>query len=89
MVRLRQPVVDVPRFMHLAALDRHIATERPADRLGQCVGAVDDEQARRAGIEAAAHQIVEQRLGHGATLGSAFDHTERMLGPFAVDLDDQ
>ena len=87
MERFRQPVDDVPGFVHLAALDRRIAAEGSADRLGQCLGAVDDKQARRAGIEAAAHQIVEQRLNHGGILGRAFDHAQRMLGAFAVDAD--
>jgi hypothetical protein len=39
MERFRQPVDDVPGFMHLAALDRRIAAEGPADRLGQRLGA--------------------------------------------------
>lgn len=39
-----------------------------ADRLGQRLGAVDDEQAADRRVEAAADQIVEQRLGYGGVL---------------------
>jgi hypothetical protein len=34
---------DVAGFVNLAALDRRVAAEGPADRLGQRLGPIDDE----------------------------------------------
>ena len=39
-----------------------MAPEGPPDRLGQRLSAIDDEQAADSRVEAAADQIVQQRL---------------------------
>ena len=57
------------------------------DRLGQCLGAVDDEQAADRRVQAAPNQIVEQRLHGGSTFGGALDRAKRMLAPLRVDPD--
>ena len=45
MQRLGQTLDDVAGLVNLTALDRRMAAEGPPDRLGQRLGAVDDEQA--------------------------------------------
>ena len=64
-----------------------MAAEGVADRLGQRLGPVDDEQAADRRIEAAPDQVVEQRLRHGSVLASPFNHAEGMLRAVAVDAD--
>lgn len=54
--RRGQPADSVPGFMSLAGLDRRVAAETPADRLGP----VNDEQGGRLDIEFTGDQIVGQ-----------------------------
>ncbi len=53
----------------MAALDGGGDAESLADRLGEGLGAVDDEEAGGLGIEAAGGQIVEHGLRGGGVLG--------------------
>lgn len=59
--------------------------EGRADRFGQRLGAVNDEQPADLGIEAALDQIVDEGLHDGAVLGGTFDQAKRMLVPVSVD----
>ena len=78
---------DVAGLVHLTPLDRGVATEGVADRLGQRLGAVDDEQAADRRVEAAPNQVVEQGLHHGSVLRRPLDHAERMFSAVPVDAD--
>ncbi len=81
-----QALQNVARLVNLAALDRRIASEGPPDRLGQCFRAVDDEEARRAGIEPMLDEIVDERL-HGRRLfRRALDEAERVFVAVRVDV---
>jgi len=62
--RFRQAVQDVARLVYLAALNGRVASEGRADCLGESLRAVDDEEVRHSGIEAAFDEIADQRL-HG------------------------
>ena len=68
-----QALHDVAGLVDLAALDRRVAPEGPPDRLGQRLGAIDDEQPADRRIEPALDQVVEQRLDHRRVLGGALD----------------
>ena len=70
---------DVAGLVDLATLDRRMAAEGVADRLGQRLGPVDDEQAADRRLQATPDQVVEQRLHHGGILGRPLDHAEGML----------
>ena len=59
--------------------------EGRADRLGQRLGAVNDEQPADLWIETALDQIVDESLHDGGVLGGAFDEAKRMLVPVSVD----
>ena len=48
--------------MNLATLDRRIASKGAADRLGQRLRAIDDEQASHGWIESTLDEIVDERL---------------------------
>ena len=85
MQTLRQTLGDVSSFVHLTALDWRMAPEGPPDRLGQRLSAIDDEQAADSRVEAAADQIVQQRLDRGGVLCDPLDHSQRMLGAVPVD----
>lgn len=78
---------DVTGLVNLAALDRRVAAERLPDRLGERLGAVDDEEAADCGIEAALDQVVEQRPDRGSVLGGAFDDGQWVLVARRVDPD--
>jgi len=84
---LGQALQDVPGLVHLAALDRRVAAEGLADRLGQRLRAIDDEQAAHGRIEAAPDQIVQQCLDGCGVLGRALDHAERVFRAVGVDAD--
>jgi hypothetical protein len=73
--------------VHLAALDRRVPAKGAADRLGQGLGAVDDEQPRYRRVEAALDQVVEQRLNRGGVLGGPLDQPQRVLLARGVDAD--
>ena len=82
---LGQPFDDVASLMNLAALDRRVATEGAADRLGQRLRTIDDEQPADVRIQPALDQIVQQRLYHSGVLGGAFQQTERMFGAITIN----
>ena len=84
---LGQALDNVAGLVNLAALDRRVAAESLADRLGERLGAVDDEEAADAGIEAALDQVVEQRLDRGGVLGSVLDDGQLELVARRVDPD--
>ena len=48
--------------MNLTALDRRGTAEGSADRLGQGLGAVDDEEPRHRRVEPALDQIIDEGL---------------------------
>ena len=85
MQHLGQALDHVTRLVDLTALDRRLPTEGRADRLGERLGAIDDEQPANTGIEPAIDQVVDQRLDDGGILGGAFDNAERMLVTVAVN----
>jgi len=62
-----------------------MAAERPPDRLGQRLGAVDDEQAADRRVQAAPNQTFEQCLHGCSTFGGALDRAKRMLAPLRVE----
>src|SRR5438128_4103558 len=64
-----------------------MAAEGLANRLGQRLGSVDDEQAADLGVQTALDQVVEQRLHHSGVLGGALDHAERVLVARTVNAD--
>lgn len=64
MHRFRQTIHDVARLVNLTALNGRLASEGRPDRLGESLRAIDDERARRGGIEPAFDEIVDQGL-HG------------------------
>jgi hypothetical protein len=68
---LGQVVGHVALLVPHAPLHRRLA-EDGADRLPQRLGAVDHEQDRLLGVEAALDQIGEQRRRDGRVLGRAF-----------------
>ena len=69
--------------MDLTALDRRGASEGSADRLGQGLRAVDDEEPRHGRVEPALDEIVDQRLDGRGVLRRTFGEAKRMLSPFA------
>src|SRR4051812_1912601 len=84
---LGQTLGNVAGLVNLAALDRRVLAKRATDRLGQGLGAVDDEQPHHRRIEAALDQAVEQRLNRGGILGGPLDQPQRVLFPRGVDAD--
>src|SRR5450759_3625263 len=62
--RFRQAIHDVAGLVYLTTLNGRVASKRRPDRLGKSLRAVDDEEARHGGIEAALDEIIDQRL-HG------------------------
>ena len=73
--------------VNLAALNGRVPAKRAADRLGQGLGAVDDEQSHHRRVEAALDEIVEQRLNRGGILGGPLDQPQRVLLAHGVDAD--
>ena len=73
--------------MNLAALNGCVATERRPDRLGKSQRAVEDEQARRGGIEPALDEIVDPRPRSRGVFRGALDRAERMLAAVRIDAD--
>jgi hypothetical protein len=59
MQRLGQTLQDVASLVDLAALDRGMAAEGLANRLGQRLGSVDDEQAADLGVQTTLDQVVD------------------------------
>ena len=64
-----------------------VAAERGPDRLGKSLRAVDDEQARRGGIEPAIDEIVDQRPHSRGVFRGVLDRAERMLVAVRIDAD--
>ena len=56
-----------------------------ADRPGQDLGAIDDEETTDLGIEAALNLVVHKRLHGRRVFGGPFDHAKRVLVPFNVN----
>ena len=63
---------DVAALVDLAALEGGHRPEGPLDRLGERLGAVDDEEPGHFRVEAAGGQVVEQRLHRGGILRGTF-----------------
>src|SRR5450756_1273185 len=85
--RFRQAIHDVACFMYLTTLNGRVAPKRRPDRLGKSLRAVDDEEARHGGIEAALDEIVDQRLHGRRVFRGALDQPERMLVAVHIDAD--
>jgi hypothetical protein len=74
--RFGQPLHDVARLVNLATLDRRIASKRAADRLGQRLRAIDDEQTSHSWIASsprARRGAFVPINGGRSTLGKIFD----------------
>ena len=65
---LGQAFGDVAALVDLAALDQGRGSEGLSDRLGERLGAVDDEEPGDLGIEPPVDQVVDQGLDGGAVL---------------------
>ena len=61
MQRFGQPLHNVASLVNLTTLDRRGASEGSADRLGQRLRAVDDEEPRHRRVEPALDEIVDER----------------------------
>ena len=85
--RFGQPLQNVARLVNLATLDRRIASKGAADRLGQRLRAIDDEQASHGWIESTLDEIVDERLHRRRVFGRALDEAERMFVAVRVDPD--
>ena len=68
-------------------MDRRGTAEGSADRLGQGLGAVDDEEPRHRRVEPALDQIIDQRLDGRGVFGRSLGKAERMLVALRVDTD--
>ena len=84
---LGQTLGNVPGLVNLTALDRRVPAKGAADRLGQRLGAVDDEQPHHRRVEAALDKVVEQRLNRGGIFGGPLDQPQRVLLARGVDAD--
>jgi hypothetical protein len=71
--------------VNLATLDRRIASKRAADRLGQRLRAIDDEQTSHSWIKSTLDEIVDERLHGRHIFGRALDEAERMFVAVRVD----
>src|SRR3954447_21694602 len=80
---LGQTLGNVAGLVNLAALDRRVPAKGAADRLGQGLGAVDDEQPRYRRVEAALDQVVEQRLNRGGVFGGPSTSPSGCFSPVA------
>src|SRR5271167_2523679 len=73
--------------MDLTALDRRGSSKGSADRLGQCLGTVDDEEPGRRRVQPALDEIVDERLHGRGVLRRTLGEAERMLVALRVDTD--
>src|SRR3984957_4431880 len=65
---LGQVILDVASLVHPASLDQCACTEDSPDRLAECLAAVDDEEHRAVGPDAACSHVVKQRGANGRVL---------------------
>ena len=84
-VALGQQIADVALLVALAAMHERVLAEDVADRLAQRLAAVDDEQDRLLGVQAAVDEIGQQRPRERGVLGAAFPEPERDLDAFGAD----
>jgi hypothetical protein len=70
---------------YLATVDRRIASKGAADRLGQRLRAIDDEQASHGWIESTLDEIIDERLHRRCVFGRALDEAERMFVAVRID----
>ena len=68
-VAFGQQIADIAFLVALAAMHQRVLAEDVADRLAQRLAAVDDEQDRLPGIQAAVDEIGQQRAGERGVLG--------------------
>ena len=78
-VALGQQVADVSLLVAMAAMHQRVLAEDVLDRAAQRLAAVDDEQDRLLGIQAAVDEIGQQRPGQRGVLGRALPQPERDL----------
>ena len=78
---------NVAGLVDLTALDRRGVSEGSADRLGQGLRAVDDEEPWHRRVEPALDKIVDEGLDGRGVLRCALDQAKRMLGARRVDTD--
>jgi hypothetical protein len=71
--------------VNLTTLDRRGASEGSADRLGQRLRAVDDEQPRHCRVESARDEIVDERLNGRRIFRCTLGEAERMLVALCID----
>ena len=74
-----QALDDVTALVDLAALDGGGHTEGVADRLAECLRAIDDEQPGQRRIEPPGEEIVQQGLDDDSVLRRPLDHGHDML----------
>jgi hypothetical protein len=78
-VTLGQQIGDVPFLVTMAAVHQRVLAEDVLDRAAQGLAAVDDEQDRLLGVQAAVDEVGQQRPREGGVLGRAFPEPERDL----------
>ncbi len=78
-VALGQQIADVSLLVAMAAMDERVLAEDVPDRAPQRLAAVDHEQDRLLGIEAAVDEIGQQRARERGVLGRALPEPERDL----------
>jgi hypothetical protein len=66
-------------------MDRRVDAEHVADRLSECLGAVDHHQHALLDIQAALDEVGQQRRRDGRVLGRAVPEPERVLDAVGVD----
>ena len=84
-VCLGQQVGDVSLLVAVAAMHQGVLAEDLADRLGERLGAVDHEEDRLLGVQAAVDQVGQQRAREGGVLGRALPEPERDLDALGGD----
>jgi hypothetical protein len=78
---IRKVAQDVAQLVDLAALDLRKAPERLLDRRDQRRGSVDHEQPAPLRIEAARHEVPQQRPDHLAVLRGSLPKAQNLLLP--------
>ena len=70
-VAFGEQVGDIPLFVPVTPMRERVLTEHVLDRSAQRLAAVDHEQDRLLGIEAAVDEVGQQRSGEGGVLTSS------------------